>query len=587
MSSASLGFDLLLSDSELDASHPVTLQHRKARSRLFFIISKNELFLFLSSLRLRVRFVFMQIRIDVVAIKGAGSPRALSAVFDANGGTIGRAESNKLVLDDPDRTVSRVHAQIVCRSGTFFIVDRGSNAVQWNGQLLGAGNEAKLEAGDKLFVGSFELSVGVHAPAGQTTSAGNAALNASSNLASDPFSDPFADLLDGFELPSASVGPLSSKAAPSSASTQSSAQPTSALASDPFADLLDPMAQPAAQAPYMPANQLLGKDGPMADLSDLGLGPSSAGKSLDALFGLDNSRPSADPFAFSPLADPLMQPNTSGDNDPLRALVTPPAKPTPAPRSDHVPALHHAYVPPPTRTEFVPVDPNTTISKMPHPKTEKPLDKLNLNVSSGAPNSQELLEALLKGLQMTHQAPQQLTPELMERIGSILRTVSEGTLQLLLTRQDFKRELRADVTMIASNHNNPLKFSPTTEVALAHLLGEQVRGFMAPKDAMRDAFNDLKAHQLGVMVGMKAALTQLLDRFTPESLEEKIAAKSKFDGLFAANRKAKLWDQFCTLQKSISREAEDDFHSLFGKEFAKTYDEQMALLRHPGAKSGS
>ncbi len=188
---------------------------------------------------------------------------------------------------------------------------------------------------------------------------------------------------------------------------------------------------------------------------------------------------------------------------------------------------------------------------------------------------------------MSHQAPRALTPELMERMGSLLRTSAEGTIQLLLTRQDFKRELRADVTMIASNHNNPLKFSPSADVALAHLMGDQVRGFMAPRDAMRDAFQDLKAHQLGVMVGMKAALTQLLERFTPEALEEKIAAKSKFDALFAANRKAKLWDQFCTLQKGITREAEDDFHNLFGKEFSKTYDEQMALMRHAGGKSGS
>jgi FHA domain-containing protein len=517
----------------------------------------------------------MQIRFDVVAIKGAVSPRPLSAIFNGEGGTIGRAETNNLTLDDPDRTVSRIHAQVVFRDNSFVLIDRGSNAVQWNGQLLGAGNEAKLNSGDKLFIGSFELSVHVlQAQPAVSSTAVSASASASSHAAFHD--DPFGDLLDG-------LAPVSPPAA-SVPSAKSVAPPSSF---DPFDDLLDPIAPPQAKPAYAPSNQYLGKSTSTDDFSDLGFGPNSEGKSLDALFGLEDVKPNSDPLAFSQSPDPLSRPNTSSDADPLRALGMV-QKATPATVSDHIPALQHAYVPPPTRAEFVPVDPNTTISKMPTPKREKPLEQLHINPpSAGNANTDDLLAGLLRGLQMTHQAPQQLTPELMERIGSMLRTASEGTLQLLLTRQEFKRELRADVTMIASNHNNPLKFSPTTEVALAHLVGEQVRGFMAPKEAMRDAFNDLKAHQLGVMVGMKAALSQLLDRFTPAALEEKIAAKSKLDAIFVANRKAKLWDQFCTLQKSITREAEDDFHNLFGKEFAKTYDEQMALMRQSGGKNGS
>jgi len=191
----------------------------------------------------------------------------------------------------------------------------------------------------------------------------------------------------------------------------------------------------------------------------------------------------------------------------------------------------------------------------------------------------ELLAAFLRGLASTHQPPEMLTPGLMERIGSILRSATEGTLQLLLTRQEFKREVRAEVTMIASQANNPLKFSPTVEVALAHLLGPGVRGFMPPEAAMRDAFNDLRAHQFGVMVGMRAALAHVIARFEPEELEKKIASRSALDALFSANRKAKLWDQFVALYGGIASEAEDDFHNLFGKAFLEAYEEQMARLK--------
>jgi FHA domain-containing protein len=196
----------------------------------------------------------------------------------------------------------------------------------------------------------------------------------------------------------------------------------------------------------------------------------------------------------------------------------------------------------------------------------------------------ELLAAFLRGVDSTHQMPVALTPGLMERIGSMLRTATEGTLQLLLTRQEFKREVRAAVTVIGAQHNNPLKFSPTVEVALAHLLGPGVRGFMPAQEAMRDAFHDLRSHQFGVMVGMHAALEHVLSRFTPDVLESRLTEKSTFDALFSSGRKAKLWDQFCTLYASISQDAKEDFHKLFGEAFSKAYDEQMSRFKSEAGK---
>jgi FHA domain-containing protein len=71
----------------------------------------------------------------------------------------------------------------------------------------------------------------------------------------------------------------------------------------------------------------------------------------------------------------------------------------------------------------------------------------------------------------------------------------------------------------------------------------------------------------------------VLERFTPEKLEARLTEKSALDALFSANRKAKLWDQFCQLYSSIAAEAEDDFHTLFGQAFTKAYDEQMARFK--------
>lgn len=133
--------------------------------------------------------------------------------------------------------------------------------------------------------------------------------------------------------------------------------------------------------------------------------------------------------------------------------------------------------------------------------------------------------------------------------------------------------------MIVSKGNNPLKFSPDVGFALAQLLVPQGRGFMPPEEAMRDAYDDLRAHQFGFMAGMRAALTGVLKRFEPAALEQRVLTRSVLDSLLPGARKARLWDLFEQMYGEISREAEDDFHALFGREFLRAYEEQVERLQ--------
>lgn len=559
------------------------------------------------------------IHIAVITRQGAPAGQAIAADFGPNGGTIGRADTNTLVLDDPDRTVSRVHAQVLCRDGQYFVIDRGSNPMQCNGVSLGSGKEAALTDGARLVVGSFELTVRVTAAAPPSlaipnTVLGGAAMAAPAAPSSD---DPFADLLAGLAppaAPAAAPAPTPATALPDSLlfpdPMESGSRNVQAAQIDPFANLLGPT----------PSSTPAAGLGALDDFSDLGA-PPAHGKAagIDELFGgMGNSGGGigGDPLALSPLADPLLQPNTASEADPLAALQHA-APRTPTPRSDHLPIDQFGFTPPKAIEPPPPPPPPPAPPPVAAPVPVQPLAQFDditgqpIRISgpenSGRPaeslpppidiapapparraatppperiaTDDELLAAFLRGLASTHQPPEMLTPGLMERIGSMLRSATEGTLQLLLTRQEFKREVRAEVTMIAAQANNPLKFSPTVEVALAHLLGPGVRGFMPPEAAMRDAFNDLRAHQFGVMVGMRAALAHVIGRFEPAELEKKISAKSALDALFSANRKAKLWDQFVSLYGGIASEAEDDFHSLFGKAFLEAYEEQMARLK--------
>ena len=149
---------------------------------------------------------------------------------------------------------------------------------------------------------------------------------------------------------------------------------------------------------------------------------------------------------------------------------------------------------------------------------------------------------------------------------------------LLVARAALKREVRAEVTMIVARENNPLKFSPSVDVAMTHLLGPTARGFMPPALAMRDAYDDLRAHQFGFLAGMRAALEGVLLRFEPAALEAKLTQKSVLDSLLPSSRKARMWDLFNELYGQISAEASDDFHALFGKAFLKAYQQHIDEL---------
>ena len=81
---------------------------------------------------------------------------------------------------------------------------------------------------------------------------------------------------------------------------------------------------------------------------------------------------------------------------------------------------------------------------------------------------------------------------------------------------------------------------------------------------------------------MRAALTGVLARFDPETLERRLTEKSVIDSVLPMNRKAKLWDLFEQLHSDLQREAEDDFDALFGREFLRAYEAQLAKLAQAG-----
>jgi type VI secretion system FHA domain protein len=153
---------------------------------------------------------------------------------------------------------------------------------------------------------------------------------------------------------------------------------------------------------------------------------------------------------------------------------------------------------------------------------------------------------------------------------------------LLAARATAKKELRAeDRTMVASKDNNPLKLMSDPQEALAFLFDTRDRtdGFLDPVQAVGDAFEDLRAHEVALFAAMRAALLGAIQRFDPKMLEAEL---EKSAGGLGLNRKAKLWELFAAYQQKLAHDAEDDFNKVFGREFMGTYMAQVKRLRGGG-----
>jgi type VI secretion system protein len=169
----------------------------------------------------------------------------------------------------------------------------------------------------------------------------------------------------------------------------------------------------------------------------------------------------------------------------------------------------------------------------------------------------------------------------------MFREMVEGIVELLMARASIKSEARLPLTTIRPVLNNPLKFSVGADDALRKLFGaERAAGFLAPEEAVRDAVQDLKAHQLAVIAGLQATLKDLFNRFDPERLEREFSERSLLGTILPLHRKAKCWTLFTDEFRKIAREAEDDFQRLFGREFARAYQEQVRRMRAGDGSEG-
>ncbi|QQD73649.1 type VI secretion system-associated FHA domain protein TagH [Acidithiobacillus ferrivorans] len=168
------------------------------------------------------------------------------------------------------------------------------------------------------------------------------------------------------------------------------------------------------------------------------------------------------------------------------------------------------------------------------------------------------------------------TPPLPPDVAEMLRVVADGLMEVLRTRAEIKMNFRLPVTIVQRSENNPLKFAVTAEEAVQKIMAAPNAAFLSGPTAFEDAFDDIRCHQMAMLAGIRAGFDALLAHFAPERLEREADGNGKRS---AFSGKGRYWERYTEHFQSLMKDPDDCFRRLFGDEFARAYEVQLAQLK--------
>jgi type VI secretion system protein len=490
----------------------------------------------------------MPLTLTVTSYKGAPPSKPASISIEHESISIGRQQGNSLVLNDPESVVSGKHAEIEYRNDGYYITDTSTNNTLIDqsdkqvskSQTLRDGQSAKLNNNDLLTLGDYGIQVSItsqhnHAAA-DDLSYGDGYENSESLLKNDNkldsgSDDPFAVIVTATEENEDLLN--------------QEAQNYSAISDFSFLDSI-------CDSDQMSADKGL----PNPDATDLFADIESAQEDKDNLSHANApAHKATDEFSFLESIE---------KSDQLRADNN-------IPNTDTKDSF--AEIEPAIEDKKKSLKKHNTATTPPQKPAQQPPSISNTEVDP------EHIMNFLKGAGIASSSiTSTINADTFYLIGQLLSRSLQGAIQVLWARSKIKSELGLEVTIVQGRRNNPLKFSPSAQESLVKMLDPQGEAYMPANEAIDEAFSDIGAHEMAVMAGMRSALNDVLKRFNPEYLEQRLQKKSPISVKIPIHKQAMLWDLFQDLYDEIEKEAQDDFGRLFGRAFAEAYDDHLRKI---------
>lgn len=577
----------------------------------------------------------MWVTVTVVRYRGAPPQPPLSARFGADGGVIGRSPDCDLVLQDPDKAISRRHGEIGADANGFYYADTSTGGTYFFGRdLVLQQNRMALGDGDRFKIGEYELQVRVERQQAASE---------------DPFhpqltTDPFQQQLSAFEpapTPQFSVVPQFSEsfsAFPFGSSKEPPREPPSPTFIDqpeasPFNESFIPADAATPPVPVQTGDlfQLSAED----LLAGLDEPPSAIPRDAAAFELPDDLFGGEDPFR--PSVEAMAAPSTPNAEVPATSDVAEPAAlaiPAEERRGSEPPPEVSPFAPPPAkpispmpaawptgssegmeparpREPSVRLSPAETAAPLVPPESPFPAEVCGSSAApasvgpeitpppariprpgaaqppapaaspvSAAPTtapSDELFRQFLKGAGVSSDLPAAELEQAMFTVGVLFREMVDGLMTVLRARAEVKSQFRVAVTTIRAANNNPLKFTADPGDAIKLLLDPRHPGFIEPRRAVQEGMGDVMNHQLAMTAGIQAALADALKRFHPTVFEK------PFEEGLVFQKKAKCWEAYVRAYPELANEV---LENIFGETFVEAYERQMQILKGSASNRG-
>ena len=203
-------------------------------------------------------------------------------------------------------------------------------------------------------------------------------------------------------------------------------------------------------------------------------------------------------------------------------------------------------------------------------------------------SAEDLFDSFLDGVGVSRAElhPSVNRPEMMFMAGTILREFVEGITGLLTSRANLKNAFRLDQTTVLPRHNNPLKFSENSTDLVKQLLVGGEGEYLGARDAVREVCRDLLNHQNAFLDAMNSAFIEFADRFEPDELQDGFDRAMSGSKLFSFMNKSKYWDLYRDLYPIITEKGGGRFPQMFGEEFVRAYERQVADYQRHDREGG-
>jgi predicted component of type VI protein secretion system len=200
--------------------------------------------------------------------------------------------------------------------------------------------------------------------------------------------------------------------------------------------------------------------------------------------------------------------------------------------------------------------------------------------SRSAESTSQLLGAIMKRYCLTADVPlsSEISSKVLARMARVLDVTFDSLADALKGRREFQRELEVESTRILSWKPNLIKTLETEQEIGRVLLdpaGKEISDERL-EDQLREVFQDLLLHQIGLLAGMQECLRGLLKEFAPATFEREGEGQTSkqaapFFGGGRARRNATAWEAFKRKHEEFSEEEVKLFETVLAPYFVRGY----------------